>query len=261
VTPTTVARRLALAAGLVPVLACAYGPEGHLIAGSAAERRLCAAASAEVARLGGGEGLGELGLWADRIRGDEARRDTAPWHYMNIRDGGSLRAFRHPPEGDVLEAIERFTRALGDRSRSSSERADALKFLVHFVVDIHQPLHVGRASDRGGNTLDVSYAGRTTNLHRFWDSDAVELANLSVARYARGLRADMERAGAAGAELDPAVWAEESLGLRGEVYGFDRRTGELDAAYLEKAERVTRRRLAEAALRLAGTLNRLFCGM
>jgi S1/P1 Nuclease len=256
--PKRMSLRVAGAAALlVPLLARAYGPEGHLIAGIAAERSLCAAAREQVAVLGGGDRLGELGLWADRIRSDEEYAASLPWHYLNIRDGGSLRTFRHPPEGDVLEAIGRFKRVLADRSRPPDERAEALRFLVHVVVDIHQPLHIGRAADRGGNTIELKSAGEMTNLHRFWDSGAVTLAGLSIGRYARSLRTAMQDM-QTGAKLDPVVWAEESLALRATVYDFDVRAG-LDAAYIERSITITRERLALAALRLAGTLNEMFC--
>jgi hypothetical protein len=247
------------AAMAAPVPTQAYGPQGHLIAGIAAERELCEDAAAAVAALGGGDGLPELGLWADRIRGEEAYRHTAPWHYMNIDDGGAVHDFRHPPEGDVLEAVERFTRVLADTSRPDAVRGEALRFLVHFVVDMHQPLHVGRAADRGGNRIELRVGRETTNLHRFWDSGAVEHANLSIARYARSLEPRVGAALDAGIALDPAVWAQESLALRDEVYAFDERQPRLDRGYLERAQGITHRRLGDAAARLAGTLNEIFC--
>jgi len=244
---------------VLPQLAPAYGPEGHLIAGIAAQPALCPAAREQVAGLGGGEDLARLGLWADRVRSEPRYRETAAWHYLNVADGAVMREFRHPPEGDVIAAIERSRAALRDESRADGERAEALKFLVHFVVDIHQPLHVGRESDRGGNDIELRFRGDTTNLHRFWDTGAIAEAGLSVGRYARDLRAQMRNAAASGASLDPVVWAEESLALRAEVYAFDAERGTIDAAYAQRAASITRRRLAEAALRLAGTLNAVFC--
>jgi hypothetical protein len=254
---TAVVSVVCLVIAASPLLARAYGPEGHLIASAVAEPRLCAAARSELAALGDGQSLADLGLWADRVRREYP--ESAPWHYMNIPDGADVRAFRHPPEGDVLEAIARFRQVLGDRSRPKAERAAALKYLAHFIVDIHQPLHVGRESDRGGNTIEFPLGRATTNLHRFWDSDVIELTNLSVSRYARSLRARLEAAVEAGAELDPAVWAEESLALRGVVYAFERGAGALDAAYIERAQSITRDRLALAGLRLAASLNDVLC--
>jgi nuclease S1 len=249
--------RLALAVALWPIAGWAYGPLGHRIAGLAAEPLLCGAARAEIRALAGNDGLDELGLWADRVRGDPAYAESAPWHYMNIADGASLDAFRHPPEGDVLWAIDRFARILGDGARPPAERLEALRFLTHFVVDVHQPLHVGRAEDRGGNTIELVVDGETHNLHQFWDTGAIALGGRGMRAYARELLA---HAGIdTGVELGtPLDWARESLALRPEVYSFATRAP-LDADYRRRAERITERRLALAAWRLAGTLNALFC--
>jgi hypothetical protein len=263
------------AAALTPPRAAnAFGPLGHRIAGLLAQPALCAAARTEVAALGGGESLAELGIWADVIRDAPEWQRSAPWHYMNVDElanGGerdsaaaAIRAFSSPPEGDVLFAIARFRSELANRSLPTRERAAALKFLVHFVVDVHQPLHVGRADDRGGNTIDVRYGETVVNLHRFWDTDVLELRGLAAERYARRLRPRFDAAAANGDA--PAVWAAESLALRSTVYAFERvaenaagpRT--LDAAYLAAAQAVVEERLTRGAERLAATLNEVFCG-
>ena len=124
----------------------------------------------------------------------------------------------------MLAAIVRFRSDLANRALPARDRAAALKFLVHFVVDVHQPLHVGRAADRGGNTIDVRYGATVVNLHRFWDTDVLELRGLGAERYARRLRPRFDAAAAARADA-PAVWAAESLALRGAVYGSSSRAG------------------------------------
>lgn len=252
-------RRLLVAMLLIlclPDSVAAFGPEGHLIAGLAAEPYLCAEAAAVIDDLAD-EPFAELGWWADRVRGDESYRHTGPWHYMNVSDTARVADFRHPPEGDVLWAIEYFAARLADPRAKRSERAEALKFLVHFVVDIHQPLHVGRADDRGGNAIDVSYGSVAVNLHRFWDTDAIRLAGLSPRAYAARIRA--RAAAAARADVDPEAWAEESLALRPDVYAFDEPSGRLDDRYLQSAREITESRLALAAGRLAGLLNSVLC--
>lgn len=235
--------------------ALAYGVQGHLIAGAAAEPFLCAAARAEVTALGG---LGEVGLWADRIRSVTGYEQSAPWHYMNIADGMAIAEFVHPPEGDVLWAAEHFRARLEDRQLADDERGDALRFLVHFVVDLHQPLHVGRVDDRGGNSIALRLGGAPTNLHRFWDTDVIELTGLSLERYTELVTARVDRR-IVDAGFDPRAWAEESLALRERVYDFDRRSGRLTGTYIELADATTRERLALAAARLAATLNGVFC--
>jgi hypothetical protein len=271
------------AALAVPRAASAFGPLGHRIAGLLAEPALCPAARDEIAALGRGESLAELGLWADTIRGIREWQVSAPWHFMNVEaaadndvpDAGegddalkaaaaTIRGFRSPPEGDVLSAIERFRAEVADRSLPTYERAVALKFLVHFVVDVHQPLHVGRAADRGGNQVDVRYGDTVVNLHRFWDSDVLELRSLGAERYARRLRPRFGAASTASAD-PPAVWAAESLALRSTVYAFGPNlptaaAHPLDAAYRATAQQVVEERLVRASQRLAATLNDALCG-
>src|SRR5690606_39168284 len=121
----------------------------------------------------------------DTVRDDPAWRHSAPWHYVNVDDGAALRDLEHPPEGDVLWAIDNFSRVLGDRTQPPAARAAALQFLVHFVVDVHQPLHVGLAADRGGNDVAVRYGRNETNLHAFWDTVAIVRREASPERYAR----------------------------------------------------------------------------
>ena len=251
----------------------AFGPEGHLIAGSLAEPLLCPSVRNEIRNLDRSvrsdlNDFAELGLWADRIRSLPSWRHTSPWHYMNIeRDAPNLaaalravRAFEHPPEGDVLWAIEHFSARLANRALSPAARADALRFVAHFVVDIHQPLHVGRAGDRGGNTIEVAVRGTAVNLHRFWDTDVIALANLSPARYARRLAA--REISARPVATAPALWAAESLFLRAQIYdGVPAAAGvhALTESYQQSAQRLTERRLREAGHRLAATLNSLLC--
>lgn len=236
--------------------ALAFGRVGHTVAGELAGPLLCAAARSGIEALGGGGSLGELGLWADEIREVPGWERSAPWHYMNIADEAPLSRYRSPAEGDVLWAIERFTAQLGDRGLAPEARGRALRFLVHFIVDIHQPLHVGRAGDRGGNTIAFDMGGERTNLHRLWDSgiiarDARARPDYGAAIAALAAAHEAEWSGAA-----PLEWAAESLRLRPVVYGFDRVP---DEAYLDTAQALTRRRLAQAGVRLAATLNAIFC--
>lgn len=256
----------------LPSPALAWGPLGHRVAGLLAERELCPAARSEVMTLGGGEPLAELGLWADTIRDEPQWKRSAPWHYMNVADlrqgagpteaRAAIDAFGHPPEGDVLDALARFEKALADRNRPRTERADALRFVVHFVADLHQPLHVGRASDRGGNEIDVQVDDKVVNLHRFWDTDVLALRHLGAERYAQRLEAAFAAIPAARAHDPPAAWAAESLLLRPAVYGFapaTRGAAQLDDGYLRGAQKIADERLVLAAARLAATLNTIFC--
>jgi hypothetical protein len=273
-TPTLAlaAALLGTAVAVVPTEVRAFGGQGHRTAGLLAEQKLCPAARSEVADLGDGQSLGELGLWADTIRPDPAWERAVPWHYINFPDlppGAGLEqaraaidAFHHPPEGDVLTAIVHFTATLADRSRPRAERAEALRFVVHFVVDVHQPVHVSRASDGGGTELDVRIGDDVRSLHGFWDTTVFDRRRVPPEQFAQELEASFEAVPAARAHDPPAQWAAESLALRPTVYSFAPPSSgpvPLDDAYRSMAKRIAEQRLVLAAARLAATLNGALC--
>lgn len=271
-TTALAAALLGAAAVVLPAQVLAFGGLGHRTAGLLAEQELCPAARSEVADLGDGKSLGELGLWADTIRGDPAWERAVPWHYINFPElprGAGLKqaraaidAFHHPPEGDVLTAIARFAATLADRSRPREERAEALRFVTHFVVDVHQPLHVSRASDGGGTEVDVRVGDDVRSLHGFWDTSVFNRRGVAPEEFARELEAAFEAVPAARAHDPPAQWAAESLALRPTVYSFAPAQGPavLDAAYRSMARQIAEQRLVLAAARLAATLNGALCG-
>ena len=263
---------LGAAVAVLPGAVLAFGGIGHRAAGLLAERELCPAARSEVADLGDGQSLGELGLWADTIRGDPAWERSVAWHYINVPDlppgaglpqaRAAIKRFQHPPEGDVLTAIAQFSAVLKDRARPRAERAEALRFVVHFVVDVHQPLHVSRVSDGGGTETEVRVGEDVMSLHRFWDTIVFTRRRLGTEQFAHGLEDAFVAVPSRRAHDPPAVWAAESLALRPTVYGFAPAPGPvtLDDAYRSAAERIAEQRLVLAAARLAATLNSLLCG-
>jgi len=246
----------------------AYGPTGHRLVGQIAAADLCPEAEVAVASLLDGESLADAGLWADRIRSNPSWRHASPWHYVNVADDAPIETATGGARGDVLQAIARFRQEMTDDGLSAAKRAEALRFLVHFVADVHQPLHVGRADDRGGNRIAVTLTGKRSNLHQLWDGQALLRADrveqgYRVADQARAIRA---RAGPDYVKLQRApvlAWAREAQQLRPLVYAGVPRPGEPafepDAAYLDKAREITLSRLSRAAVRLAGVLNAAWC--
>ncbi|MFW2404060.1 MAG: S1/P1 nuclease [Gammaproteobacteria bacterium] len=246
----------------------AYGPTGHRIIGEIAEAYLCADAATEIRLMLGGESLADAGLWADRIRGNPDWRYTSPWHYLNVGDHAPIERASGRDRGDVLWAIRRFRAEFADRSVSPRHRAEALRFLVHFIGDVHQPLHVGREDDRGGNEITVMLGGKRTNLHALWDAQALLKADRrsngysvagqteAVRRLTMNQRPRLQRTPA-------RVWARESQYLRPYVYAnraiSTGRTFRPDADYLAFARELSKLRLSQAGVRLAGELNQVFC--
>jgi hypothetical protein len=147
-----------------------WGPEGHALVARLATAHLTPAAAASVREiLGRNATLASISSWADQVRGQ--RQQTGPWHYIDIPiDHRHLDMTRDCPKNDcVIVKIETFRSVVADRGAVPEQRKEALMFLVHFIGDMHQPLHSADNKDRGGNEVHLEFAGRNTNLHSLWD--------------------------------------------------------------------------------------------
>jgi len=254
---------LCLAVFAAPFSARAWGPTGHRMVGALAADELTPAARREIARLLQGEPdptLAGIANWADELRDHPPADDpdigkrTSRWHYVNLaEDDCGYEPPKHCPNGDcVIEAITRQRALLADRNQPDAVRLRALKFLVHFVGDAHQPLHAGYARDRGGNTFQLQVDGRGTNLHAIWDSGL--LGDIGAPRLLRELRRmplPLEAGRDAG---DPAAWARAScrIVLR---QGFYPPGAKLPATYVPLWRPVAEMQLRIAGHRLAELLN------
>lgn len=278
-------RRLAAAlllAGCAP-LAAAWGPQGHRTVGAIADRLLTPPARAAVQQLLAGDldkfghasgrsTLEAVSDWADEIRGTPA--DRPRWHYDDIPVCGRAPRDSYCPGAQCNTAqLERQSALLRDARAPLRERNEALKWLVHLVADIHQPLHAADNHDHGGNDVPVVLAGVRTrgreSLHRAWDNDLVKLAlharnrqqppaNIAaLALEARNLAGDAGQG-------SPDSWAFESNNLaRNVAYTYPgfacnivpQGIVMLDAAYQQQAEAIVRERLLLAGARLAAVVN------
>lgn len=273
-------------AGLGAPAAFAWGPQGHAIIADIAQDHLDPAAQAEVKRLLAQEGLDRLdqiSSWADANRRDYPK--TGSWHYVDIPlKDKAYEASRDCVGGDcVVAKINQYAHVLADRSASPQDRLLALKWVVHFVGDVHQPLHAEDNDDKGGNTVQVVFFGKGTNLHAVWDSGIIEHAlglplgphysfdHAQVQAAATRLDAQItpaERAQWAhpgllaqlsGLDGAAAGWANESHTLAREVAYADLpakpSTEAWSQAYQAKAWPVVETRLQQAGVRLAEVLN------
>ncbi len=151
-----------------------WGGKGHRVVAMIAGERLSPETRRGVRDLLGSESLVEVSTWADEIR--RYRPQTDQWHYINVpmeaRDPDILSFC--PPGGCVVSKIDDFRSVLTNPHASPANRRDALKFLIHLVADLHQPLHVGDRNDRGGNRTQVVYFRTPANLHRVWDTEILQ---------------------------------------------------------------------------------------
>jgi hypothetical protein len=253
----------ALFAGLLiltPGRAFAWGAEGHEIIASVAARELVPAARAQVAHLLGGEAmLVHDANWADEIR--DQRRNTGAWHYVDIPlTAPGYDARRDCRDDDcVVAQIERDLRILRDRRSGDGARAEALRFLIHFTADVHQPLHAEDNDDKGGNQVHVTIGRERSNLHHVWDVDVVEVLGFDANAVADGLEHNLSpaqrKAWQAGT---PAAWANEVHAVaRDQIYPplAGRRSLHLPRDYAWRQVPLTLRLLAKAGVRLGWLLN------
>jgi hypothetical protein len=251
----------------------AWGPIGHHIVARLAERRLTPAARAAVeSRLGKDEFV-TASTWADDIR--KGHPETYNWHFVDIPVArNTYDAARDCPPSDrgdcVIAELVRAQRSLRDASLGSDVRAESLKFLIHFVSDLHQPLHAIDNADRGGNDTRVLMAdGRVSNLHAIWDSFLIQSRGLDEAAYAAVLQRDMEQHPIDPGPVDFVKWAEEAHSVALEVTcGFPEFTPgvppkepiKLNDAYFRRALVTVDHQLELAAVRLAAVLNEALKG-
>lgn len=238
------------------LLACstfvhAWGAEGHRLIAQLAALQLTERASAGVSRLLSGEPavtMSKAATWADEVRS----RKTAGWHYVNMQsDDCTYERVRDCREGKcIVEALSKQVAILRS-TKSDSERADALRWVIHLIGDIHQPLHAGLSWDKGGNNQQVRAFGRGTNLHSVWDSLLLRFREdgLDPLRLIAG---SDEIASAEPPQ--PELWAAESCRIV-RTPGFYPASRDVDQFYAKHWDAILVMQIQKAARRLASTLN------
>ena len=234
--------------------------QGHRIIASIAQSRLNPKAAAAVkAILPEGMDLAAVAAWADVVR--KERKETGPWHYIDIPTSAQPGDWEQycPAEGCVVRAVEQMRVTLADASAPREKRDEALRFLVHFVGDMHQPLHAGERGDKGGNAVQTVFAGQPINLHAAWDGKLLQAWFQAEPDAEQKLLAGAPEADRAAISAGtPGEWIWQSVAAsRDAVYGpLDRcNCNTLDDAYLAQAKPVLQAQIVNAGERLGRMLN------
>ena len=235
-----------LASLSVPLSLLAWGAQGHKIVDQIAYSTLPKSVKDSVQSYLGKTKFEDAGNWMDQKRSDHDFDYMKPWHYINIAKGGS---YDPNSTNNIVSALDSAISRLHRRNLQSKEQtAIDIKIVMHLVGDLHQPLHVGYATDRGGNTVEVGFFGTTTNLHKVWDSELIEHLHII---------ADSCRAfGSAQQHIDVIEWIESSRKLLDNVYDFKNAT--IDEVYAQKNKSVIEMQLSLAGARLSAVLTDLF---
>lgn len=241
--------------------ASAWDKTGHRVIGEIAERHLSPESKAAVEQILGSEGLAEASTWPDFMRsapGDFWRSEANPWHYVTIPENESYATVLKPEEGDAVTALAKYRALLIDPNSSHEDKQLALRFIVHLVGDLQQPMHAGNGSDRGGNDITVSFFDELTNLHSVWDAEIIDRQKLSYTEWSDWLNAKISPEDiTAWAASGPADWADESAELRKQVYPPET-ARDLSYQYVYDNLGIIRTRLSQGGIRLAAYLDDAF---
>ena len=256
---------VALGWTLTAPTAHAWWELGHESVCDAALALLSAPATEQLEQLMDGESFAEGCVWPDVVK-NTTRKDTAVWHYLNIADDvDQVSAAPRPETGDLITALWAQWQLLADGQQSPSVRKDAVRFVGHFVGDLHQPLHLGRPEDWGGNRYKVTIEASlreffgesdraTTKIHAIWDGYLPRYSEKTSGKPLLELLSE-KAAVTQGSVSEETIeqWAQESLDLARQPnvgYSGDR-LERLDEAYLIDHQQQVLSRLTDASQRLA----------
>ena len=235
-----------------------WGKTGHRTMGEIATKHLSKKAAKKISALLGGESLAFVSTYADEIRSDDAYRKYAPWHYVSFPFGARYEDTPKNKKGDIIVGIQNCIDVLKDATSSQKDKEFYLRMLVHFIGDLHMPLHVGLKEDRGGNSFKVKWFGKQTNLHSVWDTKIIEGYEMSYTELTSNVDALSKKeiqTIQSGAVTD---WMYESRALCEDVYAHTNVGDNLGYKYMYRYVNVTRKQLQKAGLRLAGILNQIY---
>jgi len=237
----------------------AWCREGHQVIALVGEHYMTATAKAKASDLLDGSGIDAVASWADDYRRDHP--ETRLWHYINVPLADSkIDLARECSNGDCLVVkTENFLAVLRDPKADRAAKAEALKYVVHFIGDLHQPLHDEDNGDKGGNTRQVLFDGHSDNLHWVWDTGLLQHINRNAEAFAEELesritpqdRAEWQK----GSIKD---WVMEGHRLAQTVAYGDLGNGNpapISPAYEQQADPVVELHLEKAGVRLAYLLN------
>ncbi|MBN7809800.1 S1/P1 nuclease [Algoriphagus sp. H41] len=254
----TVTLALALVLGLsFSQSVFAWGQLGHYVVGYMAQKQLKRSTLKRVNQVLGPMSLGRSGTWMDEIKSDRAYDHLYSWHYLTS-EHGEYNAAIQEKGGNAYEAINQLKAELKEGNMSAEEESKKLKMLIHIVEDVHQPLHVGTGTDKGGNEVRVEYFGRNSNLHSVWDTEMIEGWNMSYTEIGDELSRRLTPAMIA-AYQDATIddWLKEAVDLRTLVYKLPENK-KLSYNYGYDTRDAVEERLLAASVRLAQILEEIY---
>lgn len=248
-----------LAGILISPNVLAWGQNGHRVTGYIAHQYLSEKAQQQVEAILGAEDLAQASTWPDEMRSNPDhfwQRVASPFHYVTVPKGKQYSDVGAPEKGDAYEALKTFAKTLNDPKATLEQKQLALRFTVHIIGDLHQPLHAGDGTDKGGNDVKLKFFRNDSNLHSVWDTGLLEKENLSFTEMGHWLhRAITPEQANQWMEPNPLVWIEESAKIRDTIYPDNE---EISWQYQYDHLPMVKQRLQQGGVRMAAYLNALF---
>ncbi|MCH5225405.1 MAG: S1/P1 nuclease [Muribaculaceae bacterium] len=249
-----------LGLSLVAISAFPWGQKGHDVTAYIAENHLTPETYAQVTELLDGKSMVYWANWLDNASHSPEYSYSKTWHYKNIDDGVKYEEAPLHPDGDIVRAIYSQVEILQNSDASKTDKQLALKILVHLMGDLHQPMHMGHASDLGGNRWTVKYFGRDSNLHSVWDSSIPESAHKWTYtewndQINRATPVETQYILESG---KPESWGIETFEICKDVYAKTPEGTKISYDYVSEWTPVVESQLLKGGLRLADILNSIF---
>lgn len=249
-----------------------WGQTGHRVVGEIAYRNLTNKARRNIEKLLKGEGLAIISTFADDMKSDSKYDKYRTWHYINFKDGETYENAEKNPKGDLITGIKKCKEVISDPNASDEDKVFYVKLLVHLIGDLHQPMHIGRAEDRGGNSIKVRwfFDNYAANLHSVWDSKMIDQFGMSYSELSENLNNYSKKQIAAIQEGTVLDWVNETRVITMQTYNSietkeptPRGTKlkdleQLSYPYMYNNFDTVKRQLRKGGLRLAKVLNELF---
>ncbi len=248
----------------IPFASGAWGVLGHRIVGEIADSYLTKHTKKEIGKILGFESVAMASNWPDFIKSDPAYKYLTPWHYADLPGGlshdGVMDFFAKDTIADAYTKINFLVNELKNNRQNLSQETKImyLRLLIHIVGDIHQPLHVGRPEDQGGNTIKVIWFGDTVRLHQVWDERLINFQQLSYTEYATAINHTSKDQRNEWQHQPLTEWMWQSYQLVEKVYADVKPLQKMSYDYNFKFIAPLNEQLLKGGVRLAGLLNDIF---
>ena len=234
-----------------------WGQTGHRVVGEICEEYLKPRTKRKIKKLLKNKSLAFVSTFADEIKSDSLYDRFYTWHYINMPFNSNYESSKKNPSGDLVTGINQCKMIISDKNSTDEEKVFYLKMLVHLIGDLHQPMHIGLAEDRGGNDFKVQWHYKDTNLHRVWDSEMInefDMGYIELAENADVLSKEQIKHIQKGTVVD---WVNETQQLTKKIYDEVQPEDNLRYRYSYKNFTIVRDQLHIAGIRLAKVLNEL----